>query len=308
MPDFDPDAQLDTSQVEDARGRGGGFGRMGGIGIPGGGATVGGGIIGLIIMVALALFGGGVIDTGGGATPYGRLDNQELDGGGGAGSLAERCRTGADAERYEDCRAVLYVNSIQQYWQSEFARRGGRYQPARTQFFRGSTQSACGPATSAVGPFYCPADQKVYMDLGFLDELQSRFKLRVGDFTPAYILAHEYGHHIQNLIGTLDQAQRDRQGADSGAVRVELQADCLAGVWANNATATGYIRNLSDEDIRIALEAAAAVGDDRIQQAAGQRPDPHKFTHGTSEQRQRWFRRGYQTGDLSACDTFSGGI
>jgi predicted metalloprotease len=313
MPDFRDDVKLDTSQIEDRRGRRGGFGpSMGGMGggrIPGGGLTVGGGVVGLIITVAILLLGGGVIDTGGTSVPsgYGRLDDQTFDGQG-AGTLAQDCQTGADADQREDCRLVGFVNSIQAYWTDAFSQGGERYAPANTQFFTGSTQTACGNATSAVGPFYCPPDRKVYIDLEFFDELRSRFGASGGPFAQAYVLAHEYGHHIQNLFGTLSGANSRDTGPQSEAVRVELQADCYAGVWANNAVATGYLTSLSDQDIADALNAAAAVGDDRIQKQAQGRVTPESWTHGSAEQRQRWFRTGYQTGDPNACNTFRGDV
>lgn len=314
MPDFRDDVELDTSQIEDRRGAGGGptMGGMGGMGggrIPGGGLTVGGGVIGLIITLAIVLLGGGVIDTGGTSVPsgYGQLNDQTFDGQS-AGTLAQDCRTGADADRREDCRLVGFVNSIQAYWTDVFARSGQQYPPAKTQFFSGSTQTGCGPATSEVGPFYCPPDQKVYIDLGFFNELRSRFGATGGPFAQAYVLAHEYGHHIQNLSGTLTGANSRDTGPQSEAVRVELQADCYAGVWANNAVATGYLTSLSDADIADALNAAAAVGDDRIQKQAQGRVTPESWTHGSAEQRQRWFRTGYQSGNPNDCNTFRGNV
>jgi predicted metalloprotease len=304
MPEFDKDVRLDPSQVEDRRGRGGMSS------IPGGGLTVGGGGIGILVLLIVALLGGGVIDTGGSDAPsgYGRLNDQAFDGQQGTSTLAQDCQTGADANEREDCRLVGYINSIQAYWTDEFGRQGGRYPIARTQFFTGSTQTACGPATSAVGPFYCPADQKVYIDLGFFDELRRRFGATGGSFAQAYVLAHEYGHHVQNQIGTLTGANNRDTGPQSDAVRVELQADCFAGVWAHNAVATGYLTRLSDADIADALNAAAAVGDDRIQKSTQGRVTPESWTHGSAEQRQRWFRTGYQSGDPANCDTFRGSV
>ncbi len=206
------------------------------------------------------------------------------------------------------------MNSVQDYWLAEFTASNLEYQPAFTNFFTGSVNTGCGGATEAVGPFYCPADQQVYIELGFFDLLESRFGASGGDFARAYVIAHEYGHHVQNLLGTSAQVQQsgDREGEDSASVRLELQADCYAGVWANEATtspdpATGQplIVELTDEDIDEALSAAAAVGDDRIQEAATGRVDPESWTHGSSEQRQRWFRVGLDSGNPDECDTFN---
>ncbi|MGE0544694.1 MAG: neutral zinc metallopeptidase [Dehalococcoidia bacterium] len=313
MPDFRDDVKLDTSQIDDRRGSRGGFGpSMGGMrggGIPGGGLTVGGGVIGLIITLAIALLGGGVFDTGGVSVPsgYDQLNDQTVDGQG-SGTLAQDCQTGADADQREDCRLVGFVNSIQAYWTDAFAQSGQEYPPAQTQFFTGATRTGCGNATSEVGPFYCPPDQKVYIDLEFFDELRSRFGASGGPFAQAYVLAHEYGHHIQNIFGTLAGANSRATGPQSEAVRVELQADCYAGVWANNAVATGYLESLSDADIADALNAAAAVGDDRIQKQAQGRVTPESWTHGSAEQRQRWFRTGYQSGNPNDCNTFRGEV
>jgi uncharacterized protein len=298
MPDFRDDAKLDTSQVEDLRGR-----RVGK-----GGLAVGGGGIGLIVTLLIIFLGGNL--TGGDGGLGGELGNLAGQSAGTPAAnnseLAQDCRTGADADEREDCRIVGYVNSIQSYWTEAFAGDGREYVPARTRFFTDSVQSGCGFASSAMGPFYCPADQYVYIDLGFFDELRSRFGAQGGPFAQAYVIAHEYGHHVQNLLGTLDGPQD--QGAESRAVRVELQADCFAGVWAANAVETGFITSLSQADIADALDAAAAVGDDRIQEAAQGRVTPESWTHGSSEQRQEWFTRGYESGNPGVCDTFSGDI
>lgn len=292
MPRYNRGARLDPSQVQDVRGR-----RMGG-----GSIAAGGGGIGLIIAIAILLLGGDPFAGGGTGSPFDSLAQ------GDAANLAAECQTGADAETRDDCRLLLFVNSINAYWTDEFASAGSRYQPAVTQFFSGGTQTACGNASSAVGPFYCPGDNMVYIDIGFFDELERRFGAQGGDFAQAYVMAHEYGHHVQFLIGTLEESRRGDTGPTSGAVRVELQADCFAGVWAKNAVATGYIEQLSRTDIAQGLDAAAAVGDDRIQEAATGRVNPEQWTHGSSEQRQRWFQRGYDSGEPSSCDTFSGGI
>lgn len=282
---FNDDAGLDTSQVEDQRGR---FG-----GIPGGGLTLGGGGIGVVGLIIALLIG--VNPLGSGSTDPSSVPRSDL---------ATRCRTGADANRDEDCRIVGVVNSVQKYWQG--ALRG--YRPAPTRFFTDATQTGCGNATSSVGPFYCPVDDHVYLDLGFFDDLRSKFGARGGPFAEAYVVAHEYGHHIQDLLGTTAKVGGDRQGPQSGSVRLELQADCYAGVWADHAVATGFFSKLTDADIADGLDAAAAVGDDRIQQEFQGRVDRESWTHGSSAQRQRWFLVGYRTGTAAGCDTFTNPI
>jgi uncharacterized protein len=299
MAEFNEDVQLDPSQVRDRRGRGGAIG----------GIAAGGGGIGLIIMIVVALLGGGNPFDGGGSGqpggPFGGLSGQTADG---TTTAIESCRTGADANTREDCRVLGYINSIQAFWTEEFARRGSRYSLAPTTFFTGVTQTGCGNASAQVGPFYCPLDRSVYIDLGFFDELRTKFGARGGPFAQAYVLAHEYGHHIQNLSGTLERSRDGDTGPQSAAVRVELQADCLAGVWAHHANATGYLTNLTENDINDSLDAAAAVGDDRIQSQIQGRVTPESWTHGSTAQRQRWFKTGYQSGDLDACDTFRGNV
>ncbi len=308
--EFDEDARLDTGQVQDRRraGRSGGFG--GGLGgLPGGkaGLGAGGGIVGLVVVVLVVLLGGG----GGDGTDLSGMfagDSQQYDARAEEWSqdLAQECRTGADANEREDCRIVGVVNSVQSYWTDAFTESSLRYEPSDTQLFSGSTTSGCGPASASTGPFYCPADATVYMDLSFFDVLtQPPFNAEGGPFAQAYVVAHEYGHHVQNLLG---QRGGSGSGAESGSVRLELQADCYAGVWASNAVATGFVNELTDADIEVGLDAAAAVGDDRIQEGTRGRAEPESFTHGTSAQRQKWFGTGYRTGDPSRCDTFSGGI
>lgn len=298
---FNENARLDTSQVEDRRG-GGGF-------RPAGAMMVGGGGLGLLVLLIGLIFGvdlsslGSVVEEAQRTAPRSRPAQPPADADPG-GTLAQECQVGADANERQDCRIVGIVNSIQAYWGDELPRRGARYQQARTRLFTGLTSTGCGNASSAVGPFYCPNDQSVYLDLEFFDELRTRFGAQGGPFAEAYVLAHEYGHHIQNLAGILESLDRRDTGPGSDAVRSELMADCLAGVWAANAVETGFIARLTEQDIADGLSAAAAVGDDRIQAKAQGRVTPESWTHGSAEQRQRWFMNGYQNGQPNVCDTF----
>ena len=284
---FDPNAQLDTSEVTDARGRS----RLGG----GGGLAVGGGGIGLVIAIVYLLLGGdpGALLNGGSGTGTGPDTNAPES------SALAQCRTGADANQREDCQIVGYVNSIQRFWGTQVQ----GYQKAETVIFSDAVSTGCGNASSATGPFYCPVDKNVYLDLTFFQELEQRFGAKDAPFARAYVLAHEYGHHVQDLLGDLE-ASGD-SGAAGGSVRTELQADCYAGVWANHAAADGAIKPLTPEQIAAADAAAKAVGDDHIQEQTQGGADPDSFTHGTSEQRVRWFTTGYDTGDPRQCDTFN---
>ena len=290
--DFQRGAKLDPTQVEDRRGTR----SLGGRGMAVGG---GAGAIGLIVVLLITLLGGQGIDL----SALQSLDGVAA-GGQQQGEIHDECRNAEDAESSSTCRLIGTVNSIQAYWGDSVR----NYRPATTVFFSGSTETGCGSATADVGPFYCPADEKVYVDLGFFQELQARFRAEGGPFAEAYVLAHEYGHHAQDLLGILDQIGGDRQGPQSAAVRSELQADCFAGVWFANAVQTGFLTSVTPQDAAQALDAAAAVGDDRIQREIQGQVNREAWTHGSSAQRQRWFRTGFSSGDPNACDTFSGGI
>jgi uncharacterized protein len=292
------DAQIDTSQISDQRSGGGGG--LAGLPIPIGGR---GGIIGTIITIVALLIGGGF---GINAMTGDNSDNS---------SLSEACST-ANPNRLQrtDCRNALYVNSIQDYWQDALPQTFGKpYQRAKTVFFAQAVNTGCGSADSGVGPFYCPTDNQVYIDLSFYDELARRFGAP-GQFAQPYVLAHEYGHHVQDLLGTSEQVsraqQRDPGNANAYSVRLELQADCYAGVWTRHATETTdasgrpLFTSVTQADIEQALQAAAAVGDDSIQRKSGVDVDESKFTHGSSAQRQQWFTTGFQSGDGRSCNTF----
>ena len=288
-------ARLDTGQVRDVRGRS----------LGGGGLAMGGGGLGLAVLVIYLLFA--VLGSEGGLGQLAPLDDQRVGQGDTPSEVSTECKTGEDANTRQDCRIVAVVNSVQKFWDGVFARSGKQYPYADTVFFTGQINTGCGFASSQVGPFYCPPDQLVYIDLDFFDELQSRFGAG-GDFAQAYVLAHEYGHHVQNQLGALDGVRGDQQGPESKAVRSELQADCYAGVWAANAVSGGLIEQLTQQDINEGLDAASAVGDDRIQEQTQGQVTPETWTHGSSEQRRRWFSRGYENGKPAACDTFSGAI
>ena len=287
MP-FRRGARLDPSQVEDLRGR---------RALPGGPVAIGGGglgLVGLVLYLVISLLG-----NGSGLGALRTLDDRSV-GGPSSGTLAD-CQTGADANASEDCRIVGYVNSVQKYWSGKL---GSRYTPATTRFYTDAVQTGCGHATSEVGPFYCPTDKHVYVDLGFFDDLHSKFGAQAGSTAQGYVIAHEYGHHVQDLLGIEQRVRPGETGPTSGQVRLELQADCFAGVWAGHAAQTGFLTPLTKAEIADALDAAAAVGDDRIQKRFQGRVNPEAWTHGSSAERQRWFTTGYSSGDMNRCDTF----
>jgi predicted metalloprotease len=289
---FRRNAPLDVGQVQDRRGLGGP------IAVGGGGL----GLVGLAIYLLLALLSGG--NALGQLAP---LDGEQIGRGDTPSSTLENCKTGQDANERQDCRIVAVVNSVQKFWDGVFTRSNREYQYADTVFFSGSTQTGCGFADSKVGPFYCPEDKLVYIDLGFFDEL-SQFGAQDTPFVQSYVLAHEYGHHVQDQLGVLDNIRGSQPGPESLGVRSELQADCYAGVWAAHATETRLVEQLTQTDINSGLDAASAIGDDRIQERTQGQVNPETWTHGSSEQRRRWFSRGYETGKPAACDTFSGSV
>ncbi len=290
---FNEGMQIDTSTA--SSGGGGGFG--------GGPIAIGGGLGGLLIVLFALFFG---VDPG-------RVINQQQGTNAGGysspGFDLSQCKTGADANKYVQCRVVATGNSVDAVWHQLMP---NRYTRPHVVLFHSRVSTGCGPATTAVGPFYCPVDQTAYFDTDFFQELVDKFGSSGGPFAQEYVVAHEYGHHVQQLQGLLGRAQQGAQGAGGNGVRTELQADCYAGIWAHYAstvkqesTGVPYLEPLSDKDISDALSAAASVGDDRIQREATGRTNPESWTHGSSEQRQHWFTVGYQTGDYKQCDTFS---
>ena len=285
---FNEGMQIDTSAASSSGG--------GGMGM-----ALGGGLGGLLIVV-LALFLG--VDPGGVVTQQ----PMEVGGASAPGFDLTQCRTGADDNKYVKFRVVATGNSVDAVWEQLMR----NYTRPKLRLFSSQVNTGCGPATTEVGPFYCPVDKTAYFDTDFFSELVERFGSSGGPFAQEYVVAHEYGHHVQNLQGILGRSQQGAKGSMGNGVRTELQADCYAGIWAHYAstvkeesTGVPYLNPLSDKDIADALSAAASVGDDHIQKASTGRVNPESWTHGSSEQRQHWFTIGYQTGDPNKCDTFS---
>jgi predicted metalloprotease len=307
---FNPRARLDTSRVGDAGGRGGGGMPGGGMRLPiPGGNVAGGGIGGLIIIILFVTLSmcGGLGPTGGlGPSAGGGVDTSRV-----APEDSDRyanCVSGQDAETDVDCARIAVENSLYDYWSDTM---GTDFQPAQMRTFTGFVDTGCGQATSQVGPFYCPPDQTIYLDTSFFEQvLEGQLGGPSGEFVEPYVLGHEYGHHIQNLLGTMSRG-RTQQGPRSDAVRLELQADCYAGLWARSATQTQdadglvLIEELTDEDIEQAIAAAEAVGDDRIQQKTQGQVTEESWTHGSAAARVKWFQTGFTTGDPQACDTWA---
>ncbi|HEX4558568.1 MAG TPA: neutral zinc metallopeptidase [Mycobacterium sp.] len=286
---FNEGMQIDTSTASSSGG-------MGGLPI-----AIGGGGVGLLILLVALFFG---VDPG-------KVMNQPQMNTGGysaPGFDLSQCKTGADANKYVQCRVIATGNSVDAVWHQLMQ----GYTRPHVKLFTGQVDTGCGAATTAVGPFYCPVDQTAYFDTDFFKELVDKFGSSGGPLAQEYVVAHEYGHHVQNLQGILGRAQQGAQGAGGNGVRTELQADCYAGIWAHYAstvkqesTGVPYLEPLSDKDIADALSAAASVGDDRIQKETNGRVNPESWTHGSSAERQKWFTIGYQTGDPHQCDTFA---
>jgi len=282
---FNDNARIDSSKTR-RRGRTGAI-------------AGGGGIVGVIAIFLIAQFTG--VDLSG-----------LLGGGGGAPAeeqAIENCETGEQANANIECRLAAAADSIDTYWAAELPPMGVEYTTPEFLLFTASVDTGCGGATSATGPFYCPADQSIYIDTDFYDELANRFGSSGGSLAQIYVLAHEWGHHVQAISGVMDGLDRQDTGPTSDGVRLELQADCFAGAWVGAASTvedvdgTPFLVEPTDAEIADALSAAAAVGDDRIQESTTGQVNPEAWTHGSSEQRQRWFLAG-KTGGPNACETF----
>jgi predicted metalloprotease len=287
---FHEGTQIDTSTTSSSGGPGGR------------GIAIGGGLGGLVIVVIALLLG---VDPST-VTPPPQTGTQQQEV---SGFDVSQCKTAADANKIPECRIIATGNSVDAVWTQLMGR---QYTRPHIRLFKGQVNTACGAATTDVGPFYCPGDDTAYFDTEFLTVLRDQLGSSTGPFAQEYIVAHEFGHHVQDLLGDLGRAQQPNaaQGANGAGVRTELQADCYAGVWAHYATipqsnGTTYLDPLTDKDIADVMSATQAVGDDWIQKRTTGRVDPYSFTHGTSEQRQHWFNVGYKLGDPQRCDTFN---
>ncbi|WP_294355524.1 neutral zinc metallopeptidase [uncultured Sphingomonas sp.] len=300
LDDYDNDIDVGDATSRGGFGGGGGGGLLFGL-LPLIGSRFGcGGIV--VVLILFAVFGGGLgglggLLGGGGSAPSSQV-GQQSDG----GSVQQICD--ASPERRSTCNAF---SNVENTWEKIFAASGERFRAPGLRFFTAQGQSGCGAAQSATGPFYCPTDSDIYLDTGFFNELTNRFKAP-GDFAQYYVVAHEFGHHIQNLLGTSDKVQQIQRSSgevegNAASVRLELQADCYAGVWAAKNR-----DRLEPGDVEEGMRAAQAIGDDTLQREAQGRVVPDSFTHGTSAQRQFWLRKGMESGDPAACDTFSGAI
>ena len=288
---FNDNVRVDTSKVSKRSGA-----RRGG-------AIAGGGIgIALLLLIGSQLLGVNL-------APFQPVVEQ-LVGGGGSSEAGQEvaltgCETGADANADTECRMAAASDSLERYWSTQVGNYRG---PADVVLFTGQTSSGCGSATSATGPFYCPSDESIYIDVAFFETLRSDYGASGGSLAQMYVLAHEWGHHVSNLIGSLQNVGRET-GPTSGSVRLELQADCFAGAWVQSAqtvtddSGVPFLAPVTEAQIADAMDAAGTVGDDHIMESAGVGVDPERFTHGTSEQRQRWFMTGYENGP-TACGTF----
>ena len=316
---FNPKARLDTSRVRDGGGGGRTGGGMGGPGmrIPMPGGTKAGGGLGLVVIIVVILLlkaCAGVDLTG--AVSGGGLGGYTSSRFQGDSARYDGCTTGQDANDHPDtCGVVAVENSLVDYWNTTLSQQapGTAFKPeSAVVTFRGSTSTGCGQASSEMGPFYCPNDQTIYFDPTFFhDILQQQLHGPSGAFVEPYVIGHEFGHHIQNLLGTMRKV-KTQQGPNSDSVRLELQADCYAGMWTRSATTTKdsqgnvLIQDLTDQDVQNAIDAAKSVGDDTIQKTTGGQVNPEQWTHGSSAARVHWFQVGYQNGTLDACNTFNG--
>lgn len=293
---FNENARINTSGVT-KRGGSGGLGGGGGLKLGGGG----------LLVVALLFIGSRILGVD--LMPFAGVATDLVDGSGSSsqsGTALANCETGADANANDECRMAGAADSLNKYWETQVS----NYRAPSLVLFDGATQSQCGQASSQTGPFYCPPEEGIYVDTDFFATLSSEYGASSGSLAQMYVLAHEWGHHVSKLIGQMELADKDRStGASSGSVRLELQADCFAGAWVQNASSTvdtngvPLLKPATRQELNDALSAAAAVGDDNIMESAGMRVNPDRFTHGSSEQRQRWFETGYEEGP-TACATF----